>query len=270
MLRSNSAEDESAMVYLVGAGPGDPDLLTRRAHTLIGKADVVVYDRLVSPEILSLIPTGTARINVGKQPKSHPIPQEEINALLVSLACDGRVVVRLKGGDPFMFGRGSEEAAHLEGNNIPYVVVPGVTSASGCAAAAGVPLTHRGVASGVRFVTGHCRENMELNLDWDGLADPDTTLVIYMGVANMAQIAIRLITHGLPASTPAMAVSQGTTPRQQCLVSTLGEIANATADAALPSPVMFIVGRVVGLNGDLGGELGDEALMANRVAAHYG
>ena len=133
-----------------------------------------------------------------------------------------------------------------------------------------MPLTHRGVASGVRFVTGHCRENMELNLDWDGLADPDTTLVIYMGVANMAQIAIRLITHGLPASTPAMAVSQGTTPRQQCLVSTLGEIANATADAALPSPVMFIVGRVVGLNGDLGGELGDEALMANRVAAHYG
>lgn len=270
MLRSDQFQSEGAKVYLVGAGPGDPDLLTRRAYRLIEHADAVVYDRLVSPEILALIPVGAARINVGKRPHCHPIPQHEINDLLVSLARDGRSVVRLKGGDPFMFGRGSEEAEHLQRHGIPYAVVPGVTSASGCAAAAGMPLTHRGLASGVRFVTGHCREDMELDLDWQGLADPDTTLVIYMGAANMAQIAVRLITYGLPASTPAAAISQGTTPRQRTLVSTLGEIANAVADAGLPSPLMFIVGRVVDVAGQLQGVTGDEVVVATRAAMRAG
>lgn len=270
MLCSDQIQSENAKVYLVGAGPGDPDLLTRRAYRLIQEADAVVYDRLVSPEILALIPVGAARINVGKRPQCHPVPQHEINTLLVSLACDGRTVVRLKGGDPFMFGRGSEEAEHLQQYGIPYAVVPGVTSASGCAAAAGMPLTHRGLATGVRFVTGHCREDMELDLDWQGLADAETTLVIYMGAANMAQIAVRLITHGLPATTPAAAISQGTTPRQQTLVSTLGEIANAVADAGLPSPLMFIVGRVVDVAGQLQGVSGDEVAVATRTAMRAG
>jgi uroporphyrin-III C-methyltransferase len=264
----NSIED--AKVCLVGAGPGDPGLLTRRAYDLIQDADVVVYDRLVSAEILSLIQPGTARINVGKQPQCHPIPQHEINELLVSLSRSNRLVVRLKGGDPFLFGRGSEEAMHLQACGVPYAVVPGVTSASGCAAAAGIPLTHRGLSSGVRFVTGHCREDMELDLDWQGLADPDTTLVIYMGVANMAQISIRLMTHGLPASTPVAAISHGTTPRQRSLRSTLGEVASAVSDAGLASPVIFVVGSVVDVADQLLGGTSDEALDAEHNLARMG
>jgi uroporphyrin-III C-methyltransferase len=174
------------IVYLVGAGPGDPELLTLKARRLLDEADVVVYDRLVSDDILALIPVGTAKISVGKQPRSHPVPQPEINALLARLASTGRTVVRLKGGDPFMFGRGSEEAAYLIEQGIAFSVVPGVTSASGCAAAVGLPLTHRGLATGVRFITGHCREDLELDLDWRGLADPNTTLVIYMGRTNVS------------------------------------------------------------------------------------
>lgn len=241
----------SPKVFLVGAGPGDPGLLTVRAAEVIKTADVVVYDRLVSKEVLALVPPGAARINVGKQPQSHPVPQAEINDLLVKLARDGRTVVRLKGGDPYMFGRGSEEALHLKRHGVAFEVVPGVTAATGCAAAAGVPLTHRGAATGVRYITGHRRDDDELDLDWQGLADPETTLVVYMGAASMAEIAVRLITHGLPASTPAMAISQGTTPRQRRVVSTLGVVADAATDADLASPVMFIVGRVVALAADL-------------------
>lgn len=232
-------------VYLVGAGPGDPELLTVRAQRLLREADVVVYDRLVSDAILALIPSGTARISVGKQPRSHPVPQHEINNLLVRLAASGRTVVRLKGGDPFLFGRGSEEALHLIQHGLRYEVVPGVTSASGCASALGVPLTHRGLASSVRFITGHCREDKELDLDWRGLADPDTTLVIYMGMANIAQIAVRLISNGLSEATPVAAVCNGTRPDQRCIISTLGEISAAVAD--LDGPTLFFVGRVVDL-----------------------
>jgi len=262
MLCTDHDQEKDAKVYLVGAGPGDPDLLTRKAYDLIRKADVVVFDRLVSPEILNLIPVGAARINVGKQPQCHPIPQNEINELLVSLSRTNRLVVRLKGGDPFLFGRGSEEAIHLKECGVPYAVVPGVTSASGCAASVGIPLTHRGLSTGVRFVTGHCREDMELELDWRGLADPDTTLVIYMGAANMAQISIRLMTQGLPASTPVAAISHGTTPRQRFLRSTLGEAANAVGEAGFPSPLMFVVGRVVDIADQLTGETCNEAAMA--------
>jgi len=270
MLCADHDQEKDAKVCLVGAGPGDPDLLTRKAYDLIRKADVVVYDRLVSPEILALIPTGVARINVGKQPQCHPIPQHEINELLVSLSRTNRLVVRLKGGDPFLFGRGSEEAIYLKECGVPYAVVPGVTAASGCAAAAGIPLTHRGLATGVRFVTGHCREDMELDLDWHGLADPDTTLVIYMGAANMAQISIRLMTQGLAASTPVAAISHGTTPRQRRIVSTLGEIASDVAEADLPSPLMFVVGRVVDVAGQLLGDVCDEALLSERNFAQLG
>ena len=235
----------TACVYLVGAGPGDPDLLTVKAQRLLNKAEVVVYDRLVSDEILALIPSGVARISVGKQPRSHPVPQAEINALLVRLARTGRVIVRLKGGDPFLFGRGSEEAAHLTAHGIQFETVPGITSASGCAARCGFPLTHRGLATGVRFMTGHCRDDMDLDLDWRGLADPDTTLVVYMGMANMPEIAVRLMCHGLPAETPAVAICDGTRPTQRHVFAPLGEIARAAATAQLDGPVLFVIGRVL-------------------------
>lgn len=241
----------SSIVYLVGAGPGDPDLLTCKARRLIETADVVVYDRLVSSEILNLIPSGVARFNVGKRSGFHPVPQDQINALLAALAAadtpQARSVVRLKGGDPFLFGRGSEEAAHLAAAGIACEIVPGVTSASGCAAALGVPLTHRGMAEGVRLVTGHCREDAELDFDWQGLADADTTLVVYMGLANIGRIAQRLMLYGLAAATPAVAVCNGTTPRQRHVRATLGTITAVAGRAGFDGPVLFIIGRTAAL-----------------------
>lgn len=235
------------IVHLVGAGPGDPDLLTVRARRLIETAGAVVYDRLVAAEIIALIPPSALRLDVGKAPGLHPVPQEEINALLVALARRGLRVVRLKGGDPLTFGRGSEEAAHLRRHGIPCEVVPGITSAAGCAAAIGVPLTHRGLASGVRYVTGHCRGDRPLELNWASLADPDTTLVVYMGLAHIAEIAARLVAAGLPAGTPLAAVASGTTPRQRHLIATLGTVAEAVAALEDAGPVLFIIGRVVAL-----------------------
>jgi uroporphyrin-III C-methyltransferase len=211
----------------------------------LDEAEVVVYDRLVSPGIMALIAPGTARISVGKQPGNHPIPQAEINRLLVVLARSGRKVVRLKSGDPYTFGRGSEEAEVLAAEGIEFEVVPGITSASGCAAAIGVPLTHRGLAGGVRYVTGHCRGDLELDLDWRGLADPDTTLVLYMASAHICQIAVRLIAEGLPESTPAAAIANGTRPDQEVMIATLGEIAEAAT--VFEGPVLFLIGKVVGL-----------------------
>ena len=234
-------------VYLVGAGPGDPELLTLKAVRAIASADVVVYDRLVSKAVLDTIGEGVARIDVGKQADFHPVPQAEINQILVRLARAGRNVVRLKGGDPFIFGRGCEEAAELEAAGIDYEVVPGITAAQGCAAAARVPLTHRGLASGVRYVTGHRKANEPLDLDWKSLADPDTTLVVYMGLSNIEQIAGELTSHGLPASTPVLAVCQGTTSRERRLCTRLGELAAAAREAAFAGPVLFIIGRVAGL-----------------------
>ena len=234
-------------VHIVGAGPGDPELLTLKAHRLLAEADVVVYDRLVAPEVLDLAPPGAMRIYAGKAAGQHHLPQAEINALLVRLAQAGREVVRLKGGDPFIFGRGSEEARHLARAGIPFTVVPGITAATGCAAAAGIPLSHRGVASGVRFVTGHCRDDAELDLDWRGLADPDTTLVVYMGLANLSLFAERLIAAGLAPSTPAAAVAEGTTAREHGCRTTLAGLPEAVAAAGLKAPVLLIVGQVVAL-----------------------
>ena len=246
------------IVYLVGAGPGDPELLTVKARRLLGEADVVVYDRLVSDDIMALIPPGTARINVGKQPNSHPCPQREINALLVNLAKDGkRRVVRLKGGDPLTFGRGSEEMLALAAHDIRCEVVPGITAASGCAAALGIPLTHRGLATGVRYLTGHCREDAELELDWRGLADPDTSLVVYMGKANIGGIADRIINHGLDPATPVAAVCNGTTAAERTVFSTLGDVARATEAAGFEGPVLFIIGRVVNVAGAFRREFGE-------------
>jgi uroporphyrin-III C-methyltransferase/precorrin-2 dehydrogenase/sirohydrochlorin ferrochelatase/uroporphyrin-III C-methyltransferase len=232
-------------VHLVGAGPGDPELLTVKAARVLERADAVVYDRLVGGGVLDLVPRGAMRIFVGKASSAHHMSQGEINDLLVRLARPGRVVVRLKGGDPFIFGRGSEEAAHLARHGVPFAVIPGVTAAAGCAAAAGIPLTHRGLATGVRFLTGHCRAGAGLDLNWQSLADPDTTLVVYMGLANLSEIRDRLIAAGLPATTPAAAIASGTTVEQKVCPATLGELPERVCADALEAPVLIVIGRVV-------------------------
>ncbi len=234
-----------AKVYLVGAGPGDPDMLTVGALRLLQEADVIVYDRLVSPQIMALVSPMAGRIAVGKAPGAHTVPQDDINRILIEQARLGHKVVRLKGGDPLIFGRGSEEGLALHAAGIAVEYIPGITAAQGISAATGVPLTHRGLASGVRYVTGHRAKDAPLDLDWAGLADPDTTVVIYMGAANMVQIADQLIAHGLSPETPVMAVSCGTTPQEQRVVSTLAEIPSKVQH--LPAPLLFIVGHVVSL-----------------------
>jgi uroporphyrin-III C-methyltransferase len=231
-------------VLLVGAGPGDPELLTVKALQAIRAADVVVFDRLVSAAILDLVAPGIEMIDVGKRSGRHTLPQAEINALLVRLGRSGRLVVRLKGGDPFLFGRGGEEALALHAAGVPFAVVPGITSAQGCAAALNLPLTHRNLATGVRFITGQrCGED-ELAHDWAGLADANTTLVVYMGLANIGEIAARLMSNGLAGATPVVAISQGTQPGARHIVSNLGEIAEAAVAARLASPALFVIGKV--------------------------
>ena len=236
-----------ATVDLVGAGPGDPELLTVKALRSLQKADVVVYDRLVSQQVLDLAPAGAARISVGKAPQHHPVPQDEINELLIRLAKSNRRVVRLKGGDPFIFGRGSEEAIALARHGISVNVIPGITAAQGCAASMKVPLTHRGLASGVRYLTGHCRQDLDLEFDWQGLSDPDTTLVIYMGKANIEEISARLMEHGLAGSTPVLVVCNGTTQKEQRLVSNLACVPQDVTDRCLDGPVLFVIGQVASL-----------------------
>lgn len=238
-------------VFLIGAGPGDPDLLTVKALRLLQAADVVVYDRLVSPEILSLIPSATRAIDVGKLPRCHKVPQDEINALLVQLAWEGLTVVRLKGGDPLIFGRGSEEAEELRAAGVRVDYVPGITAAQGAAASTGVPLTHRGLATGVRYVTGHRARDARLDLDWASLASEETTLVVYMGVANIDEIARQLIRHGLPGSLPVMAVASATTAREERVLSTLDGIATAAATLPEAHPALFVIGHVVSLYHDI-------------------
>lgn len=234
-------------VHLIGAGPGDPDLLTVKALRLIGSADVVVHDRLVSPEIMALVPAGTRRVDVGKLPKFHKVPQEAINALLVDLAHEGLTVARLKGGDPMIFGRGSEEAEACRQAGIAVDYVPGITSAQGAAASTGVPLTHRGLATGVRYVTGHRAKDASLDLDWASLASEDTTLVVYMGVSNIAEIALQLMRYGMSPSLPVLAVGSATTPRETRMLSTLGAIGTEVAKTPPEVPVLFVIGRVAGM-----------------------
>ncbi|MEQ1715628.1 MAG: uroporphyrinogen-III C-methyltransferase [Hyphomicrobium sp.] len=236
-------------VYLVGSGPGDPDLLTVKAARLIREAEVVIYDRLVAPEIMALVNLNAIRVSVGKESKHHPVPQQAINELLIDYARLGRLTVRLKGGDPFIFGRGSEEALALRNAGFNCEIVPGITAAQGCSASTGVPLTHRGLATGVRYVTGHCRQDLPLDLDWQGLADCETTLVVYMGAANIGEISDRLIECGLAEDTPILAVNNGTTPRQQVLRSDLASVADAAHAAKFKGPLLFIIGRVVSLYG---------------------
>jgi len=240
-----------AKVYLVGAGPGDPELLTVKALRLMQTADTLVYDRLVSREILELIPETVSRIFVGKATRRHTLSQQEINALLVDLARKRPNVVRLKGGDPFVFGRGGEEALALARNNIPFEVVPGITAAQACAAYAGIPLTHRGLAQGVQFITGHRKDNEALVIDPASVADPDQTLVVYMGLANLPQIVSDLLNAGRAADTPVAIVERGTTSRQRNIVTTLEHLQEAVERHAVQSPAMLIIGPVVSLAEEL-------------------
>ena len=265
---SKPEDKTTPTVFLVGAGPGDADLLTVKALRLIQSAEVVVYDRLVSEEILDLIPVGASRIFVGKKSGQHHMPQDEINEVLVKMGQAGRRTVRLKGGDPLVFGRGSEEAQRLEEAGVKFEIVPGISAAIGAGAYAGIPLTHRGLARSVRFVTGHCREDQPLELDWRSLADPDTTLVVYMGLANIKQIVDKLVAAGLPATTPAAAVEQGTTSNQRRHVTTLKDLPADLATHKFVAPTLLIIGRVVSVAGtmdwfsDIGTEIPEDVLVA--------
>jgi uroporphyrin-III C-methyltransferase len=242
-------------VYLVGAGPGDPELLTLKAARVIGLAQAVVYDRLVSDEIMQLVPPGVPRFFAGKSCKQKAMTQDEINELLAALAKKYDHVLRLKGGDPLLFGRGGEEALHLASLGVGFEIVPGITSAQGCAAYAGIPLTHRHLATGVRFITGHrvTAEDVEdpLDLNWQSLADPDTTLVVYMGLANLETIATKLMEHGLSPDTPAAAIEQGTTAKQRVIPATLKTLHATTKKADLQPPTLAIIGKVAALASEL-------------------
>ncbi len=234
-------------VSLIGAGPGDPELMTLRALRMLNEADVVVYDRLVGREIVAMSPSRARMIPVGKAPKCHPVTQRGINDILLREALAGHNVARLKGGDPMIFGRGSEEAAHLMQHGVSVEYAPGITAAQGASCSTGVPLTHRGLATGIQYVTGHRQADRVLDLDWKRLANPDTTLVIYMGVANIGQIAVGLMTENLPRSTPVLAVANATTAKEERLVSRLDCIACDIRDSGFKAPVLFIIGSVVSL-----------------------
>ena len=237
-------------VYLVGAGPGDPELLTLKALRLMQQADVVIYDRLVSPAIMELCRRDATKIYVGKARSNHAVPQEGINALLVEYASKGQRVCRLKGGDPFIFGRGGEEIQELFAAGVPFQVVPGITAASGCSAYAGIPLTHRDYAQSVRFLTGHLKEGSP-ELPWDELVYQNQTLVLYMGLVGLEKICEKLIEHGQRPDMPVALISKGTTPEQKVLVGTLVDIASKVEENHIQAPTLTIIGDVVSLREQL-------------------
>ncbi|HEX6832127.1 MAG TPA: uroporphyrinogen-III C-methyltransferase, partial [Rudaea sp.] len=230
----------------VGAGPGDPGLLTLRALRALNEADVILHDRLVAAEILELARRDALRIEVGKEAGHHRVTQDQIHALMLEHARAGRRVVRLKGGDPFVFGRGGEELEFLRAHGIAYEVVPGITAAVACAAYAGVPLTHRDHSQSVHLVTAHCKASLD-TLDWRALAAERQTLAIYMGVAQLAQLRDRLIAHGRAASTPFALIENGSRPEQRVITGTLGELAEKQRQSGVQSPALLILGEVAAL-----------------------
>lgn len=243
---AGKAAEIGGEVYLVGAGPGDPDLLTFKALRLMQQADVVLYDRLVAPEIVEMCRRDADRIYVGKAASNHSLPQEKINQKLVELAKEGKRVLRLKGGDPFIFGRGGEEIEELAEHGVPFQVVPGITSASGCSSYAGIPLTHRDYAQSVRFVTGHPKDG-SLNLPWNELVSNTQTVVFYMGLGTLPDIARHLMLNGRAASTPVAVIERGTTAQQRVVLGTLDDIARRIVEERVESPSLIIVGEVVAL-----------------------
>ncbi|HTN95182.1 MAG TPA: siroheme synthase CysG [Gallionella sp.] len=270
MMRRMLADEDNIKhgeVYLVGAGPGDPDLLTFRALRLLQKADVVVHDNLVSKPILDMARRDAERIYVGKKRNDHTLRQEEINELLVRLAGEGKRVLRLKGGDPFIFGRGGEEIETLAEHGIPFQVVPGITAASGVAAYAGIPLTHRDHAQSCIFVTGHLKDG-SMNLDWDALARPKQTIVVYMGLLGLEKLCAELVAHGMPDSTPAAIVQQGTTQNQRVVTGTLATLAAIAQRENLHAPTLIVVGGVVTLREKLSWFKPEKIEHAEKVEIH--
>ncbi|WP_229008824.1 siroheme synthase CysG [Methylophilus sp. Leaf408] len=237
-------------VYLVGGGPGDPDLLTFRALRLMQQCDVCVYDKLVSKEVMELVRRDAELVYVGKSRDQHTLPQEEINALLARLALEGKRVLRLKGGDPFIFGRGGEEIETLMQHGVPFQVVPGITAANGVSSYAGIPLTHRDYAQACLFITGHLKDGT-VDLDWQAMARPRQTVVIYMGLVGLEQICTKLIAQGVSSDMPAAVIQQGTTQKQRVVESTLANLANDVAEAGLKPPSLTIIGEVVKLRARL-------------------
>jgi uroporphyrin-III C-methyltransferase/precorrin-2 dehydrogenase/sirohydrochlorin ferrochelatase len=250
LLADNQDSTPCGEVYLIGAGPGAADLLTFRALRLMQQADVVVYDRLVSPEILDLARRDSEKIYVGKQRQNHALPQESINELLANLAKQGKRVARVKGGDPFIFGRGGEEIETLMQQGIHFQVVPGITAASGCASYAGIPLTHRDHAQSCTFVTGHLKDD-SVNLNWTQLAAPNQTVVIYMGSVGLDKICQALMAHGSPEDLPIALIQQGTTINQKVITGTLATISALVANQHIKAPTLIIIGTVVTLHNKL-------------------
>lgn len=244
------ARGKRGRVWLIGAGPGDPELLTLKALRLLQRADVVLYDRLVPVAVLDMCRREAQRVYVGKRSGDHPLPQPRISELLLRYAREGKRVARLKGGDPFVFGRGGEELQALAAAGIDFEVVPGVSAANGCAAYAGIPLTHRDHAYGVNFWTGHLRDG-RLDLDWPSMVNPRQTQVFYMGAANAPLISRQLIKHGLPPVTPAALVQAGTTRAQRVIRTSLHQLRNAAAELDATLPTLIIIGSVVNLRADL-------------------
>lgn len=249
-LSENAVGSNNGEVYLVGGGPGDPDLLTFRALRLMQQCDVCVYDKLVSPEVMELVRRDAQLIYVGKSRDQHTLPQEEINDLLAKLALQGKRVLRLKGGDPFIFGRGGEEIETLMEHGVPFQVVPGITAANGVSSYAGIPLTHRDYAQACLFITGHLKPQlnsnaMKLDLDWVAMSRPRQTVVIYMGLIGLAEICQQLIMHGVSPAMPAAVIQQGTTQRQRVVTATLNDLAEKVTAAQMKPPCLTIIGEVV-------------------------